>query len=183
MFQSRVDPGSPDFAENRRGMLALLDDLAALKKRAEDQSEKRRPRFAERGQLTPRQRLARLLDPGMPWLELYGLANYCVSDPSRETSVPGASILAGIGYVRGTRCMICASDSGIAAGAMTPMSGPKLSACMDMAREKKMPFLHLIESAGANLMKYAVEGWAHGGGIFARLARRGVRISPGFRTM
>ena len=171
MFQSRLDPVSPQYAENRAGMLALLDQLAALKTRAADLSEKRRPRFAERGQLTPRQRLSRLLDPGMPWLELYGLANFCVADPDRETSVPGGSILAGIGYVQGTRCMICASDSGIAAGAMTPMSGPKLSACMDIARDKKLPFLHLIESAGANLMAYAVEGWAHGGGIFARLAK------------
>ena len=49
----------------------------------------------------------------MPFVEFFNLASYCVDDPNRETSLPGASILAGIGYVSGVRSMICVDDSGI----------------------------------------------------------------------
>src|SRR5262249_54826296 len=75
-FQSRLDTGSESFAANRADMLALVDKLRAIESRAEALSEKRRARFEERGQLTPRERLAHLLDPGMPYLALYNLANY-----------------------------------------------------------------------------------------------------------
>lgn len=177
-FQSRLDRHGPKFAENRAAMLALLERLAAVKDRARTASERRRPTFEARGQLTPRQRLASLLDPGMPYLELFGMANFMVETPDRETSIPGASLLSGIGYVSGTRCMIVASDSGIAAGSMTPITADKLLACQDIALDKKLPFVHLIESAGANLMQYQVENWAKGGGVFMRLARLSARGIP-----
>ena len=62
-------------------MLALIDDLRALEARAVAASEKRRPVFEKRGQLTPHERLSRLLDPGMPFLRLHTLANYLLEDP------------------------------------------------------------------------------------------------------
>jgi geranyl-CoA carboxylase beta subunit len=170
-YASKLNKNSESYATNRAEMLALVDELHALKDRAKQLSERRRPRFVERGQLTPRERLATLLDPGMPFLELYGLANYMVDVADREKSVPGASALSGIGFVNGVRCMIYASDSGIAAGAMMQKTGEKLRGCLDTALALNLPFIHLVESAGANLMKYQVEGWAHGGGAFFRLAK------------
>jgi geranyl-CoA carboxylase beta subunit len=179
-FVSKVNTASDAFATNRADMLALIDELQALKDHARQLSERRRPRFEERGQLTPRERIARVLDPGMPYLELYGLANFTVDTPDREKSIPGASALAGIGFINGVRCMIYASDSGINAGAMTQKSGEKMRGCLDMAIKQKLPFVHLVESAGANLMKYQVEAWAHGGGAFARLARMSAAGIPSF---
>lgn len=170
VFASRLSATTEEFSTNRGDMLALMDEYLELKRRAEAHSEKRRARFEERGQLTPRERLLRLLDPGMPFLELYGLANFMVQDEDRETSVPGASSLAGIGFISSVRCLIYANDSGINAGASTFMSGPKLRNCLDLARRHKLPFIHLVESAGANLMQYRVEQWANGGGNFYRLA-------------
>jgi geranyl-CoA carboxylase beta subunit len=76
--------------------------------------------------------------------------------------------------------MICASDSGINAGAMTQKSGEKLRNCQDIAINKKLPFVHLVESAGANLLKYQVESWAHGGGGFQRLAKLSAAGIPTF---
>ena len=73
-----------EYTQNRAGMLALVDQLEQLRGRAATLSEKRRPRFEERGQLTPRERLHRLLDPGMPLLELYGLANFLVDNEDSE---------------------------------------------------------------------------------------------------
>ncbi len=170
VFKSKIDPSSEAFAANRGDMLGLIDDLHALKDRARALSERRRPRFDERGQLTPRERLVRLLDPGMPFLELFGLANYMVDTNKRDESIPGASALAGIGFISGVRCMVFVSDSGINAGASTAKTGEKYRCCQEIALDKKLPFVQLIESAGANLMKYQVEGWARSGSSFRNLA-------------
>ncbi|MBT7158419.1 MAG: acyl-CoA carboxylase subunit beta [Rhodospirillaceae bacterium] len=170
VFASKLSTNTDTYTANRQEMLSLMDDYREIKDRARALSEKRRARFEERGQLTPRERRTRLLDPGMPFLELYSLANYCVDTDDREKSIPGASSLAGIGFISGVRCLVYVDDSGINAGASTQKSGEKLRACLDVARTHKLPFVHLVESAGANLMQYQVESWAHGGGIFYRRA-------------
>lgn len=171
VFASMLDTKSEAFAANRDGMLGLVKQLRALEGRAAALSEKRRDRFEERGQLTPRERLARLLDPGMPFVELYNLATYLVDEPDPDKSIPGANMIIGIGFVSGVRCMVFVDDSGIEAGAMTQKSAEKGIGCLKMALRQKLPFIHLVESAGANLMKYTVELWAIGGGLFHGLAK------------
>ncbi len=176
-FTSRIDPSSERFAANRRDMLELVDRLRAAEARAAALSEKRRPRFEQRGQLTPRERLARVLDPGMPFLVLYNMANFLVEDDDPDTSIPGANSIAGIGFVAGVRCMVLVDDSGISAGAATPKSVDKALGVLNIALRQKLPFVHLVESAGANLLQYTVELWAHGGGMFygkARLSAAGI---------
>jgi len=116
-FNSLINTQSEAYAQNRTDMLALVDRLHQVRDRARLLSERRRQVFEARGQLLPRERVARLLDPGLPFLELFGLANYLVDHPDRDKSIPGANTLAGIGFVSGVRCMIYASDSGINAGA------------------------------------------------------------------
>jgi geranyl-CoA carboxylase beta subunit len=170
VFQSKVDTRSDAFLGNRADMLALVERLRSYEARAEALSEKRRDRFEERSQLTPRERVTRLLDPGMPCVELYNLANFLVEDTNRETSVPGGSLICCIGFVSGVRCLVVADDSGINAGAVTPTSVPKVIGAIDIALKHKLPFIHLVESAGANLLQYAVETWAHGGGLYYRRA-------------
>ncbi len=170
-FQSLVNVKSAEFGKNRADMLSLIDRLRALEARAETESERSRERFEKRGQITPRERLARLLDPGMPFLRLHSLAGYMVDSTKEEKSIPGSSLLVGIGFVQGARCMIWVDDSGIKAGAMGAMSLPVAKSVQAMALRLKLPLVHLVESAGANLMKYEVEHWAEGGRIFANLAR------------
>ncbi len=171
VFQSNTDPASPEFKANRSDMQALIDKMRDLEARAEALSERRRARFEERGQLSPRERLATLLDPGMPFLELYNMASYLVDDTDPETSVPGASAIIGVGFVSGARCLVFVDDSGINAGAATAKTVEKALGGLDIAAKQKLPFIHLVESAGANLMAYTVELWAYGGGMFAGLAR------------
>ncbi len=170
-YRSRIDPGSDRFVANREEMLALVDKLRSLERRAHDLSERRRPRFEERGQLTPRERLSGLLDPGLPFLELYNMANYLVDDQDPDSSIPGASMICGIGFVSGVRCMVFVDDSGINAGASTTTSISKALGVLRVAQEQRLPLIHLVESAGANLMQYTVELWANGGGMFHGLAR------------
>ena len=170
-YRSRIDPSSDRFVANREEMLALVDKLRSLERRAHDLSERRRPRFEERGQLTPRERLSGLLDPGLPFLELYNMANYLVDDQDPDSSIPGASMICGIGFVSGVRCMVFVDDSGINAGASTTTSISKALGVLRVAQEQRLPLIHLVESAGANLMQYTVELWANGGGMFHGLAR------------
>ncbi len=171
IFQTRIAKDAESFAVNRADMLSLIEKLRALETRAESLSEKRRAVFDKRGQLSPRERLAALLDPGMPFLELYNIAGYLVDDPNLESSVPGCSMIVGIGFISGVRCLVFVDDSGINAGASTAMSVSKALGALAVALKQKLPFVHCVESAGANLMAYTVELWANGGGMFAGLAR------------
>lgn len=179
-FRSRIETSSEAFTANRADMMHLVKKLRDLELRATMLSERRRPRFEERGQLTPRERLSRLLDPGMPFLEIYSMASYLIDDPNPDTSVPGANVIAGIGFVSGVRSMIIVDDSGIDAGASRIMTAEKFLGCLDLALTHKLPVIHLVESAGANLLNYRVELWAKGGGMFYRLARLSAAGIPTF---
>ncbi|MDJ0698867.1 MAG: carboxyl transferase domain-containing protein [Woeseiaceae bacterium] len=179
-YQTKIPTSGEAFDSNRAQMIELVDKLREIESRATALSEKRRPRFEQRGQLTPRERLAQLLDPGMPFLELYNLCNYLVDDEDRETSIAGGNLIAGIGFVSGVRSMVLVDDSGINAGAMTSRSVDKALGVLRTALEQKLPFIHLVESAGANLMSYEVELWARGGGMFHGLARLSAAGIPTF---
>ena len=71
----------------------------------------------------------------------------------------------------GVRCLVFASDSGINAGAIGPKGFEKAVRAQEIALANKLPFLYLVESAGANLLKYRVETFVEGGAIFRNLAR------------
>jgi geranyl-CoA carboxylase beta subunit len=171
VFKSRVATSSETFTRNREELLALIAELRALEDRAVAASNRRRATFEKRGQIPPHERVARLLDPGMPFLRLHTLSNYLLEDPNPETSIPGGSVILGIGFVSGVRCMVWADDSGIRAGAATRGGWLAALNAQEMAIRLKLPFIHLVESAGANLMAYEVELWADGGKLFRNLAR------------
>ncbi len=69
-----------------------------------------------------------------------------MDDTNHDTSIPGGSLVAGIGFVCGVRCMVLATDSGIDAGAMTEAGNMKLMRCQEIALENRLPFIHLVES-------------------------------------
>lgn len=183
LFHSRISTNSDEFRKNRADLLQSIAAFDSIQARAVELSNRSLARFEKRGQLLPRERLSRLLDPGTPFVELGNMANYLVQDTNPETSVPGASAITGIGYVGGARCVVWVDDSGINAGAMTTMSATKGMRAMEIALDKKMPFIHLVESAGANLMEYQVEMWARGGEIFAFLARLSAAGIPTFTVL
>jgi geranyl-CoA carboxylase beta subunit len=157
--------------QRRTAMLDRIAQLRALEERAAAASAKSKPVFDKRGQLLPRERVALLIDAGTPYLPLCSLAGFLQDTKDAAQSVPGGGIVAGIGFVGGVRCMIVASDSGIEAGAIQAMGLDKILRVQDIALENKLPFIHLVESAGANLMRYRVEGFVRGGALFRNLAR------------
>ena len=168
---SQIDPSSESYETNRERMLEFVERLRSLEGRAQEASARRRATFEKRGQLLPTDRLNRLLDPGMPFLRLHTLANFGVDEPNQEASIPGASLIVGIGFVGGVRCMIWVDDSGISAGAMTTKSGDVALSLQSICKRQKLPLIHLVESAGANLLQYKVELWSKFGAIFRNLAQ------------
>lgn len=171
VFKTKVNTASESYKKNREDMLALIGKLDELNSRAPTISASKKARFHKRGQLLPRERLARLLDPGMPYLEIGNIAGYMLDTETEEKSIPGSSIMCGIGFIKGTRCVIVTDDSGIKAGSLTTAGGYRLQRGQEIAMEQKLPFVHLVESAGGDLMNYTVDGFFEGGRLFANLAR------------
>ena len=120
VFTSKINNKSDLFSKNRDDFTKLIKKMEDIHSRAEKVSERRRSKFIEKGQLTPRERLSKLLDKDEIFIELFNMINFLVDDDNHDTSVSGGSIIAGIGFVCGVRCLVFIDDSGINAGALIP---------------------------------------------------------------
>ena len=170
VIQSQIDTGSESFRQNRADMLALIEQFRALEQRVRDTSNARKAVFEKRGQLSPRDRIAHLLDRGAPFLEISTLCGYRMHDDDGAENIMGGGFIAGIGYVSGIRCLITASDSGIKGGTIAPMGLRKSLRAQEIALVNKLPIVNLVESGGANL-NYQAEIFVDGGRGFANQAR------------
>ena len=144
VFASKINTASDSFKQNRAQMMAHIEKLQMLNARAATISEKRKPRFEARGQLTPRERLARLLDPGMPFLEIGNIAGYLLDTSDPDKSIPGSTVITGIGFISGARCVVVVDDSGIQAGSLTQACAYRTTRAEIIALEQKLPFVHLV---------------------------------------
>lgn len=89
-------------------------------------------------------RLALLLDPNSPFLELSALAAHEVY-PGQH--VPGAGIITGIGRISGKECMIVVNDATTKGGAYYPMTVKKHLRAQEVAKENNLPCVYLGEFA------------------------------------
>jgi geranyl-CoA carboxylase beta subunit len=167
---SQIDPRSAAFQANARRMQERLAEVRALEARVVAESASKATKFAERGQLLPRERVARLLDRGSEFLELSPLAGLGMHDDDGKKSVLGGGSIVGIGVVAGKRVLVSASDSAVKGGTVAPMGLKKALRAQELARENKLPLIALVESGGANLM-YQAEIFVDGGRTFANQAR------------
>jgi geranyl-CoA carboxylase beta subunit len=167
---SAVSPTSAAFQANAARMHERLAEVRRLEALVVAESESKRKKFEERGQLLPRERVARLIDRGSEFLELSTLAGLGMHDDDGKKSVMGGGSIMGIGVVCGKRVLVSASDSGIKGGTVAPMGLKKALRAQELARENKLPLVALVESGGANLM-YQAEIFVDGGRTFANQAR------------
>jgi len=103
----------------------------------------------EKGRLTARERIAKLVDEGTSFLEL-GLWSAWKMYPEWG-GAPGAGIVAGVGTVAGRNCLIVANDATVKAGAFFPMSAKKALRGQRIAMENRLPVIYLVDSAGVFL--------------------------------
>jgi 3-methylcrotonyl-CoA carboxylase beta subunit len=163
-----VNSKSPEYHANYAAMKALVDEFHARQAQVrQGGSERARQRHLARGKLLPRERVELLLDPGAPFLELSTLAAWGMYDDES----PGASGINGIGVVSGVEVMVGANDATAKGGASYPMSVKKALRAQEIAARNRLPYIYLVESAGANLL-YQAELFADlGGRTFANQAR------------
>ncbi len=145
-LSSSLDPRSDAFQRNRTDMLDMLDEMDALLEQVElgggaDAME----RLRARGKMPVRERVAAVLDRDTPFLELSALAAW-----NSEFHI-GSGFLAGIGVVEGVECVIVGHDPSVRAGAINDFNYKKLMRALEIARENRLPYVQMVESAGADL--------------------------------
>ena len=106
-----------------------------------------RARHVGRGKMLPRERVANLLDPGSPFLEIGALAAHGMY----EGAAPCAGLIAGIGRVHGRDVMVICNDATVKGGTYYPMTVKKHLRAQQIASECHLPVISLVDSGGANL--------------------------------
>ncbi len=101
----------------------------------------------DQGKLTARERVRRLLDPDMPWLEI-GLL---VAHDRYDGQAPGAGVITGVGMVAGRHVVIVANDATVKAGSWWPETIKKMLRAQEIAMRQRIPIVYLVDSAGVNL--------------------------------
>ena len=147
-LQSQAIPSSDAFKTNRAAHLdALAQIREAAAQAAEGGGQRSRDRHLSRGKLLPRDRVAGLLDPGSPFLEIGATAAHGMYDGA----APCAGMVAGIGQVHGQEVMVVCNDATVKGGTYYPMTVKKHLRAQEIARECKLPCVYLVDSGGANL--------------------------------
>ena len=169
-LNSSLDPRSAAFRANAERMAERLAEVRRLEALVVAESASKADKFERRGQLLPRERVARLLDRGSAFLELSTLAGLGMHDDDGKKSVMGGGSIVGVGTVAGKRVLVSANDAAIKGGTIAPMGLRKALRAQQIAMENKLPLVSLVESGGANLM-YQSEMFVEGGRAFANQAR------------
>ncbi len=99
------------------------------------------------GKLTARERIARLIDPERPFLEIGLLIAYDLYDGQ----APAAGVVTGLAKVEGRVCVLVANDATVKAGAWWPETITKILRAQEIAMRNKLPIVYLVDSAGVNL--------------------------------
>ena len=147
-IRSDIDPRSAEFTANAAAMRELVDDLRArVAEVGLGGGETPRQRHLARNKLLPRERVAGLIDPGSPFLELSQLAAYGLYD----NEVPSAGIVTGIGRVSGRECVIVANDATVKGGTYFPITVKKHLRAQEIALQNRLPCIYLVDSGGAFL--------------------------------
>ncbi len=148
IIESKIDPRSESFAANDKAMRAQIDELHANSALvAEGGGARYAERHKKRGKLLARERIARLVDPGAPFLEIGQFAAW----EMYSGDVMSAGIVSGIGCIAGTECMIVANDPTVKGGTYHPMTVKKHLRAQEIALENRLPCVYLVESGGAFL--------------------------------
>src|SRR6516225_9129812 len=103
----------------------------------------------EKGRLTARERIARLIDAHTSLFELGLWAAWRMYQ--EWGGAPSAGLVTGIGTVAGRQTMIIANDATVKAGAFFPMTAKKVLRAQRIALENRLPLVYLVDSAGVFL--------------------------------
>ena len=150
LIESQINRDSPDLDKNTRRMVDLLTEIKNEEERIrEGGGAKAIESQHNKGRLTARERIAKLIDPDTPFFEL-GL--YAAWEMYEEWGgAPAAGAITGLARVAGRLVMIIANDATVKAGAFFPMTAKKVIRAQNIAIDNRIPTLYLVDSAGVFL--------------------------------
>ncbi len=147
-LETHLDSSSDDFKGNAARIQALVDELNdRIAKARLGGGEKYIARHKEQGKMPPRERIAALLDPNTPFLELSPLA----ANGMYDDDAPAAGIITGIGRIHGRECLIIANDATVKGGTYFPLTVKKHLRAQEVALQNHLPCVYLVDSGGAFL--------------------------------
>src|SRR4051795_7992082 len=147
-LDSHLDVNSSDFRQNAERLRALVEDLKErLAVARQGGGPKYLARHVAQGKMPPRERIAALLDPNTPFLELSPLA----ANGMYDGDAPAAGIITGIGRVQGRECLIIANDATVKGGTYFPITVKKHLRAQEIAQQNHLPCIYLVDSGGAFL--------------------------------
>ncbi|MDE2792596.1 MAG: methylcrotonoyl-CoA carboxylase [Paracoccaceae bacterium] len=153
--------------ESHLASLRIVEDAAERSGRGG--SECSRSLHVARRKLLPRERVAQLLDPASPFLEIGATAAWGLYGGD----VPAAGLIAGIGQIHGRDVMVVANDATVKGGTYYPLTVKKHLRAQEIAEACRLPCIYLVDSGGANLPNQAevFPDRDHFGRIFYNQAR------------
>ena len=103
----------------------------------------------EKGKLTARERIDKLIDKGTTFFELNTFAAH---DMYKEYGgAPSSGTIFGIGKIHGKNFVIVANDATVKAGAWFPITAKKNLRAQEISIENRLPIIYLVDSAGVFL--------------------------------
>ncbi|HYO21905.1 MAG TPA: carboxyl transferase domain-containing protein [Flavisolibacter sp.] len=131
-------------------MVAMVKDLnTRLERIFEGGGKKAQAKQKERGKLTPRERIAYLVDKDSSFIEIGAFAGWEMYE--EQGGCPAGGTVAGLGYVSGRQCVIVANDQTVKAGAWFPITGKKNLRLQEISLQNNLPVIYLVDSAGVFL--------------------------------
>ncbi len=111
--------------------------------------EKATMRQHQKGRLTARERIAKLIDPGSYFDELMTFAGWEMY--LEVGGCPAGGTVTGLAQIGGRPWMLIANDATVKAGAFFPITAKKVIRAQTIALENHIPTIYLVDSAGVYL--------------------------------
>ncbi len=148
ILTSKVKTEDQQYQANAASMQQLVNTFrehtAVLQQGASDNAKQRQ---RDQGKLLVRERIEQLIDPDSDFFEIGLFASNEVYDEY----IPAAGVVAGIGIIENTACMIVANDAAVKGGTYFPMTVKKHLRAQAIAQAMRLPCIYLVDSGGAFL--------------------------------
>src|ERR687891_1347741 len=154
-------------AGEQTGMKSLVDDLHVRREKAKlGGGPEKIQKQHDSGKLTARERIDLLVDPGtFVEMGIHGGPHF--SQRAMEgRDAPADGVITGWAEVDGRRIALAAYDFTVMAGSMGMTGELKMARMREMALQKRMPFIWLLDSAGARIQEAAGSMFAGSGHLF-----------------
>ncbi len=146
---SAIKP-TPAFQKNEENLRTLLAQLRErTEKIALGGGTAAIEKLHQKGKLSARERIAKLIDPGSRFLEIGLFAAYEMYE--EYGGAPASGTIFGIGKIHGRDVVIVANDATVKAGAWFPITAKKNLRAQEISMENRLPIVYLVDSAGVFL--------------------------------